>query len=289
MATDPELVERARTLRSAGLSIEQIATRLDLRSRSMVYRWVRDLPPPQWTARPNAKDDLREQARAMRADGALYREITAALHVSASSVSLWVRDMPWPQRSIERKLAAKAAMRAGHRRYYKERALAEGRARDAAVAAVRDATGACSDRDLLVAGATAYWAEGSKNKEWRVADQVTFINSDVDMIRLFLAFLRHLGVGEQQLRFRVSIHESADEAAARDFWAEVVGHPADTFQRSTLKRHNPVTVRKNVGVGYHGCLVINVLRSKHLYRQIEGIWRAISGPGPRLGPPSRIV
>jgi transposase len=44
MATDQELVERARTLRRGGLSIEQIATRLDLRSRSMVYRWVRDLP-----------------------------------------------------------------------------------------------------------------------------------------------------------------------------------------------------------------------------------------------------
>jgi transcriptional regulator with XRE-family HTH domain len=66
MAADPELVERARTLRRAGLSIEQIATRLDLRSRTMVYRWVRDLPTPQWTARPNAKDDLRDLARTMR-------------------------------------------------------------------------------------------------------------------------------------------------------------------------------------------------------------------------------
>jgi hypothetical protein len=180
-------------------------------------------------------------------------------------------------------------MRAGHRRYYEERARVERRAREEEVVASAELTGSCSDRDLLVAGATAYWAEGSKNKEWRVADQVTFINSDVDMIRLFLAFLRHLGVREDQLRFRVSIHESADEAAARDHWAEVVGHPAATFQRSTLKRHNPVTVRKNVGAGYHGCLVINVLRSKHVYRQIEGIWRAISAPGSRLGPPSRIV
>jgi hypothetical protein len=157
------------------------------------------------------------------------------------------------------------------------------------VSASAELTGSCSDRDLLVAGATAYWAEGSKNKEWRVADQVTFINSDVDMISLFLAFLRHLGVREDQLRFRVSIHQSGDEAAARARWAEVVGHPAGTFQRSTLKRHNPKTARKNVGAGYHGCLVINVLRSKHLYRQIEGIWRAISSPSSSLGPPSRIV
>ncbi|HEX4698971.1 MAG TPA: hypothetical protein VH857_06385 [Actinomycetes bacterium] len=129
MATDPELVERARTLRRGGLSIEQIATGLNLRSRSVVRRWVRDLPVPQWTARPNAKDALREQARAMRADGAL-------------------RDMPWPQRSIERRDAAKAAMRAGHRRYYEERALVERKARDEEVVASAEVTGSCSDRDL---------------------------------------------------------------------------------------------------------------------------------------------
>ena len=40
-----------------------------------------------------------------------------------------------------------------------------------------------------------------------------------------------------------------------------------------LKRHNPKTVRKNVGEGYHGCLRIDVRRSGDLYRRIEG-WAA---------------
>jgi hypothetical protein len=40
-----------------------------------------------------------------------------------------------------------------------------------------------------------------------------------------------------------------------------------------LKRHNPMTVRKNTGDDYHGCLRIDVLRGTSLYRKIEG-WAA---------------
>jgi len=49
----------------------------------------------------------------------------------------------------------------------------------------------------------------------------------------------------------------------------------------TLKRHNPKTVRKNVGDSYRGCLRINVRRSSGLYRRIEGWARAaMSQPSP---------
>jgi hypothetical protein len=54
---------------------------------------------------------------------------------------------------------------------------------------------------------------------------------------------------------------------------EVTEAPADQFRRPTLKRHNPKSVRKNVGADYHGCLRIDVRRSADLYRRIEG-WTA---------------
>ena len=80
----------------------------------------------------------------------------------------------------------------------------------------------------------------------------------------------------------MSIHESADEAAARAYWSEVVHVPAADFARTTLKRHAPRTVRKNVGDDYHGCLVVDVRRSIGLYREIEGIWRAVGLRSPTL-------
>ena len=69
------------------------------------------------------------------------------------------------------------------------------------------------------------------------------------------------------------IHESADAAAAQQFWLDLTKADQAQFRRPTIKRHNPTTIRKNTGDGYHGCLRIVVRRSTGLYRQIEG-WAA---------------
>ena len=71
---------------------------------------------------------------------------------------------------------------------------------------------------------------------------------------------------------------------------DVVGGPAEGFGKTSLKHHNPLTTRGNTGESYHGCLRVSVLRSAALYRQIEGIWWAISGSAPAsLSDPSRVV
>lgn len=100
------------------------------------------------------------------------------------------------------------------------------------------------------------------------------------MIQFFLRFLREASVDAAKLRFRVQIHESADVAKAERFWLGVTGAEPAQFQRTTLKRHNPRTVRKNVGADYHGCLVVNVQQSAELYRRIEGWVRAAVSPRP---------
>lgn len=47
------------------------------------------------------------------------------------------------------------------------------------------------------------------------------------------------------------------------------------MSRATLKKHNPKTVRKNVGESYHGCLVVRVLQCAELYWRIEGWWSGL--------------
>jgi len=63
-------------------------------SNSTLHDALRGVPPPDWTRRPNAKDDRHAQARELRTKGLSYNEIAARLGVSKSSVSLWVRDLP---------------------------------------------------------------------------------------------------------------------------------------------------------------------------------------------------
>ncbi|MET7540767.1 hypothetical protein [Streptomyces sp. NPDC005507] len=91
------LREQAIALRRNGRSLRQIADELGVRSKETLSRLVRGEPPAERSKRPNAKDDLRAQARELRRPGRTYNEIQAELGCSKSSVSLWVRDMPKPE------------------------------------------------------------------------------------------------------------------------------------------------------------------------------------------------
>ena len=250
-----QLREQAIALRRAGHSRREIKALLGITSNATLDRALRGEPPPEWTRRPNAKDEVRARARELRSQGLDYEEIVAALGVSKSSVSLWVRDMPRPPRLSYEETRKRAAE--GVRRYWAAERPAREARREAVRAAAAAEIGVLSAREILIAGAIAYWCEGAKSKPYRLRRRrVVFINSDPDLIKFFLRFLSAAGVESAQLGFRVHIHESADVAAAERFWLGVTGAEPDQFHRTTLKRHNPRTIRKNVGADYHGCLII---------------------------------
>lgn len=159
---------------------------------------------------------------------------------------------------------------AGVRRWWAaERQVRESR-RVAACAAAAGEIGELNDREIIIAGAIAYWCEGAKNKPDRRYDRVVFTNSDPGLSKLFLVFLDTAGISSDRLIYQIQIHESADVRAAQEFWLSVTRAEPEQFRRPTLKRHNPRTVRTNTGEDYHGCLRIEVRRSAGLYRKIEG-------------------
>ena len=139
-----------------------------------------------------------------------------------------------------------------------------------------------SESELFVAGVVAYWAEGAKNKPWRTGESVKFINSDPELVRLFLGWLRLIGIASERLIFRVHIHESADAVDAMRFWSRVVGAPSSQFGKCTIKRHRPSTVRKNVGSDYHGCLLVYVRNSAALNLQIDGWCQGLTSAARKL-------
>jgi hypothetical protein len=124
-------------------------------------------------------------------------------------------------------------------------------------------------------GVGLYWAEGGKDKPYDRRENICFVNSDPGMIEVFLAWLDLLEVERDRLRFTVMIHETADVTAAERSWADLVGAAPGSFNKTTVKKHNPKTVRKNTGENCRGCLVIKVLKGADLYRRIEGSWYGI--------------
>ncbi|WP_371791938.1 hypothetical protein OG285_21545 [Streptomyces sp. NBC_01471] len=264
-----DLREQAITLRREGLSRRQIRDRLLVDNNDILNRLLDGEPAPDWTRRPNAKDDLRAKARELRLQGMTYDRIQVELGCSKSSISLWVRDLPKPPRRTreEASAIAKRGWEATLQRREEERRQTK--------QAAKDEIGTLSERELMIVGAALYWAEGTKDKPHARRESVAFVNSDPSMIQVFLAWLDLLGVDRELLRFHVSIHESADVLAAEEYWAGLVGSDTSSFGRTTLKKHNAKTVRKNVGADYHGCLIVQVQRSADLYRRIEGWWYGI--------------
>ncbi|MFE5207583.1 helix-turn-helix domain-containing protein [Streptomyces sp. NPDC056600] len=265
----PDLPNQAVALRRRGLSTRQIREELGINNWDLRPLLAGE-PPPEWTKRPRAKDDLRARARELRAQGWTYNQIKAELGCSKSSVSLWVRDLPRPERTRTREEASEIGRRGWEPRL---RAREEERRRTKQEA--RESIGALSDRELFLIGVALYWAEGAKDKPYARRESVLFVNSDPGVMHVFLAWLRLLGVEQERLRFHVMIHETADVRAAEEYWADQVGVDRGLFGKTTLKKHNPRTVRLNTGSSYRGCLVLYVRQGAELYRRIEGAWSGI--------------
>jgi Homeodomain-like domain len=88
------LAAEARRLRiEEELSIREIRERLGI-GKDLFYELLRGVPPPEWTRRPNAKDDVRARAVEMRGDGLTVNDIALELGVSKSTAHRWVSHLP---------------------------------------------------------------------------------------------------------------------------------------------------------------------------------------------------
>jgi transposase len=97
MGGRPDYERRARAveLRRAGYSLSQIAKEMGLKSSAgALGRWLKGVPPPEWTRRPRAKDDHRARATELRLEGRSYKEIQQVIPVSKSTLSTWLKDVP---------------------------------------------------------------------------------------------------------------------------------------------------------------------------------------------------
>jgi len=274
-AEDPRAQEARRLRADEGLSLRQIRDRIGPVSKHRLRRWLESTPRPAWTARPNAKDDLRARARVLRLGGARYSEIVDALGVSQSSVSHWVRDIPssvlgaatWSERGRDRRAAA-VELRQAHAAHARSRSRSE----------LAATLGALSAREVMLLGAIAYWCEGAKAKPWRRSQQVRFTNSDPGLLRLFLRFVEETEVPHGPVYFRLHIHESADAGRARAFWRAKLGATDEQFVGTEIKRAKPTTNRRNTADDYHGCILLGVRRSADLYRHLEDVaWVILRG------------
>jgi transposase-like protein len=183
-----------------------------------------------------------EARRLRQEDGLAIKEIARVVGVSLSSVSLWVRDIELDavknasmrSRAARRRGEATAARARTLRRNAQERGREQARQGD----------------PLHLAGCMLYWAEGSRER-----NAVIFTNSDPEMVRIFVRFMRECFAVPDE-KFRITCNLFADhferQRAIEDFWLDVTALPRRRLNTSIVNVYSKHSKKKRRNKLPHG-------------------------------------
>lgn len=199
----------------------------------------------------------------MRQQGSSINEIARSLGVAKSSVSLWVRDIALTEEQ-------RAKLDYQRRQYAGQNAGAQAnRERSRALRIAYQEAGrarARENRPLHLAGCMLYWAEGAKGR-----NRIYFVNSDQNMVQLFLQFLREeLNVKDAEIAIRIHCHiiDSVEIRRIEAFWPSLLNLPLSCLRKTYIKQGS--TTRHNIL--RNGVCDIRVHRTdlvQHIYGAIQ--------------------
>ena len=177
---------------------------------------------------------------------AIAKEVGASL----SSVSRWVRDV---ELTADQRATLEAQAFNGH---VKGRAINAAVHRSARELAQEEGRHLAERREALhVAGCMLYWAEGAKDR-----NQIRFTNSDPEMARFFVKFLRtDFTVAQENIK--VTCNLFADhldrQYEIEQFWLETLQLPRSSLCKSTVNVYSKYSKKKRANkLPYGTCRVV---------------------------------
>jgi hypothetical protein len=206
--------------------------------------------------------ERREIGQLLRRMGLTYKEIASIVPVSKGTLAGWCSDLELTQEEDARLLERQTDLIVSGRRLKKRRHIAWDRAEAIRVAAATEVEQLRSDAAWM-AGAVAYWAEGSKR-----CRELTFSNSDPGLICLFLNWCRrYLGAETERFTVRLHLHSGQDEDESRRYWSEATGIPLEQFRKAFIKPEGSGHRKNKL---YNGTAQIRVRRSTNDLHRVRG-------------------
>ena len=193
----------------------------------------------------------RKKAEELRKKGKSYTEISRALNVSKSTLSLWFAQEVWSQ-VVRKKRTAQAAHEARNRvrqlpkavRQYWQNVHTQYRTE-----AVRDFL-ALSKQAVFLGGIMLYWTRGDTSPS---NSQVRFTSSDPEMVRLFYSFLVQNNLATQeQIKIRLLLYPDIIDTVQKNTWSKLLNIPISTFQKSIIIKRVKKTKRFSSG----SCMIL---------------------------------
>ncbi len=198
----------------------------------------------------------------LRKKGKTYSHILKKIHVSKSSLTLWLRDIELTDSQKEKILKGREKSRyAGAKSQQKKRVLQTKQIIENA----KNEFTTLVKNPIFLTGLALYWAEGDKHK----GERVKFTNSDSLMILFMMKWFREIcKVPETKFRIALHIHDLLVSKKIKSYWSQLTGVPQKQFNKIYVKNS---TLRQRRNILYTGTCGI-VVNNKNLFRKIMG-WK----------------
>jgi predicted transcriptional regulator len=215
--------------------------------------------------------DRRVEAERLRREcGLSVKEVAARVEISASTASRWLREIVLTAEQLAvldaRNPAINGQMTGARRLAEKARtARSDAQEHGRALAALGD--------PLHRAGCMLYWAEGSKGR-----NKVTFTNSDADMVRFFLRFLRKCyEVDDERVTLSVNVHlgNGFTLEEIESWWLAALALPTSCLRAAAVNRTSSSSLGKRPPL-IHGTARLSI-GSTFIVQSIYGALQAYGG------------
>lgn len=168
----------------------------------------------------------------MRRQGKSYNAILKELRIPKSTLSGWFKDVDWSKR-VQHELSLKSQEESTARlvELARVRGANLAKAYEHARAEAAKELEVLKYNPLFIAGLMLYFGEGDKLTK----QQVALSNSDPELLRLYVFFLRNAcRIPEQKMRVHLLLYPDLDDWLCRSYWMKATGLPAENFVKSTV-------------------------------------------------------
>jgi len=126
-------------------------------------------------------------------------------------------------------------------------------------------------RDLCIIGCMLYWAEGSKGRT-----TITFCNSDVYMIRIFIKFMKAIfNIGNKDIALVINCYTDCHSIQdIEKYWLTELSLPQSSVRKHTVNYYNKLSQnkrKKKLPYGVCRITVCGVQRTQQLFGAIKEI------------------
>ena len=168
----------------------------------------------------------------LRKSGKSYQQIMRELRVPKATLSGWFSGIDWSKR-LRKELTKKNYIESTKRMVALDAIRGKRLARAYAEARkeARSELKALKYNPVFIAGLMLYWGEGDK----RTNSQVRLTNTDPEMMRLFVFFLRNIcRVPDEKMRGNVIIYPDLDATACVEYWSKRIRVNEKSFTKCAV-------------------------------------------------------